>query len=207
MTSSAATRGISRLAKPSRMLVAVRTASTHPANGPWLCRRKRLPNADLRERIAVLPKDVTLTVQPSLLTKDGEVVPLELSPISADDAGLLLPQVRAVLQQVRRYEGFLADVIKSEMVSRGQRERRAGETVYELKGEAEWVVDDSGALFRVLVEARARGEVTPEEHEKAHQQVVTHHWNNSALNVLAKRVPEIDQHRHRTEGEPRLRTK
>ena len=150
---------------------------------------------------------MTLTVQPSLLTQDGEVVKLELSPISAEDAGLLLPQVRAVLQQIRRYEGYLADVIRSEMAHRGQRERRSGDTVYELKGDAEWVVDDSGALFRVLVEARARGEITAEEHEKAHQQVVTHHFNHAALKVLAKRVPEIDKHRHRTEGEPRLRTK
>ena len=150
---------------------------------------------------------MTLTVQPSLLTKDGEVVELELLPISADDAGLLLPQVRAVLQQVRRYEGYLADVIKSEMVSRSQRERRAGEVVYELKGDAEWIVDDSGALFRVLVEARARGEITPEEHVKAHQQVVTHHFNHTALGVLAKRLPEINRHRHRVEGDPRLRVK
>ncbi len=149
----------------------------------------------------------SLVVKPSLLTKDGEVMELELLPISADDAGLLLPQVRAVLQQVRRYEGFLADVVKSSMLERGQRERRSGDTVYELRGEAEWIVDDSGALFRVLVEARARGEITPEEHVKAHQQIVTHHFNHSALDVLVKRVPEIDQHRHRTEGEPRLRTK
>ena len=148
-----------------------------------------------------------LTVQPALLTKDGEVIELELLPISADDAGLLLPQVRAVLQQVRRYEGYLAEVVKSEMIQRGQRERRAGDVVYELKGEAEWIVTDPGAMFRVLVEARAQGEITAEEHEKAHQQIVSHRYNHTALNLLAKRVPEIDQYRHRTEGEPRLRTK
>ena len=150
---------------------------------------------------------MTLTVQPSLLTKDGEVMELELLPISADDAGLLLPQVRAVLKQVLRYEGYLTDVIKSEMVSKGQREHRSGETVYELKGEAEWFVDDPGALFRVLMEACVDNEITRDELDTACAQVVTHRWHHGRLTTLAKRVPEIDRHRHRTEGEPRLRTK
>jgi len=60
---------------------------------------------------------------PVLVTTDGEVMVLELLPISADDAGLLLPQVRAVLQQVRRYEGYLVQVVSDEMKARGQRER------------------------------------------------------------------------------------
>ena len=154
-----------------------------------------------------LVSDTAVRRLPAVLDVTGEILELELIPMSADDAGLQLPRIRAAAAVLRRYADYLADIVISEMKQRHQRERRSGDTVYELKGDAEWVVDDSGALFRVLVEARARGEITAEEHEKAHQQVVTHHFNHSALNVLAKRVPEIDQHRHRTEGEPKLRTK
>jgi len=132
---------------------------------------------------------------------------LELLPISADDAGLLLPQVRAVLQQVRRYEGWLVQVVSDEMKARGQRERRAGETVYELKADAEWVVDDQEAMANVLDVAVTRSDITSEECQKAHQVVVSHRYNHTALGVLAKRVPEINKYRHRTEGDPRLRVK
>jgi len=156
-------------------------------------------------------RPVTVDAQrvPALIDSTGEVIELgeSLPPISADAAGALLPRVRGALAAVRRLEGYLVSVLTGEMTARGQSERRVGDVVYALRSEGEWTVPDAGALHRVLVQAMTNSEITAHELEAACQQLVTFRFDHRALNLLAKRVPEIDQHRRRIEGEPRLRTK
>jgi len=53
----------------------------------------------------------------------------------------------------------------------------------------------------VLLDGALRnGEITAEEREKALQEIVTFKANHSTLNVLTKRVPEIETLRRKVEG-------
>ena len=93
------------------------------------------------------------------------------------------------------------------MVARGQTERRSGDVVYELRPETEWLVDDGEALMVLLDGALRNGEITAEEREKALQEIVTFKANHSTLNVLTKRVPEIETLRRKVEGAAKLKLK
>lgn len=144
----------------------------------------------------------------AIMTPEGELLGLSTAtPVTVDEAAVLLPRVREALQAVRRYADYLEDMVRRSMVERGQRERRSGDTLYELKAEAEWIIDRADALADLLQAAVDSGDITADERAKAHQVVVSHRWNHTHLNTLAKRVPEVDQYRRRTEGEPRLRIK
>lgn len=129
------------------------------------------------------------------------------APISAADAAEQLPLVTRAIHELGRIEAYLRDVVTDDMHVRGQTERRAGDVVYELKAEATWTVEDGGALYAVLHQACARDEITQNELREACQQIVSFKFHHARLTTLAKRVPEIDQHRRRVEGEPRLRVK
>lgn len=151
---------------------------------------------------------MTLTTgRPRILTPEGEVIDLELGPITAEEAAQRIPFIQATLRELKRFEQFLSDVVSDEMRARGQTERRAGDTVFELKPETAWVVDDGGAMYAVLYQAVGKHEITENEFHEAVQQVVTHRFDHRRLNVLVKRVPEIDTHRKRVEGAAKLHIK
>lgn len=137
----------------------------------------------------------------------GELIPISYDPISADEAASRLPATQAMVKELRRYEQFLADCVTDEMKARGQTERRAGDVMFELKGVADWVMDDPGAMFALLHESVARGDITEDEFNEAVAQVITYRANHARLNVLSKRVPAINEHRRRVEGDARLRVK
>jgi hypothetical protein len=151
--------------------------------------------------------EIAAPLAPRLLTPDGEIISLELGAITADDAGTLLPQIIDFSRRVARYRGFLEQVVTDEMVARGQTERRSGDVVYELRPETEWLVDDGEALMVLLDGALRNGEITAEEREKALQEIVTFKANHSTLNVLTKRVPEIETLRRKVEGAAKLKLK
>lgn len=153
---------------------------------------------------------MTVDVKRQLAVLDpstGELIPIELGVVTVQEATARLPIVQRTLRELKRFEAFLADTVKDDMVARGQTERRAGDVVYELKPEAEWIVDDEGALFRVLHQARAHEEITETELAEACQQVVTFKYHHGRLSTLAKRVPAINEHRRRVEGPARLKQK
>lgn len=145
--------------------------------------------------------------RPRILTPDGEVIELEFGAITADEAASRIPFIQSTLRELRRYEQFLGDMVAAEMRSRGQTERRSGELVFELKPETAWVVDDGGAMYAVLYQAVAKDEITENEFHEAVQQVVSHKFDHRRLNVLVKRVPEIEKHRNRIEGQAKLHIK
>lgn len=62
---------------------------------------------------------MTLTTRaPAVIDTTGEVVPLDINlAISAEDAGSRLLIVQNVLRELRRYEGFLTQVISDEIKS------------------------------------------------------------------------------------------
>lgn len=144
---------------------------------------------------------------PRVVTPEGEIIELALGPLSVEEALARLPQVQEAARAIRRFEAFLTDTIAADMRSRGQSERRAGDVVYELKADAQWVVDEPDRLWVLLGAAVDRGEITDNERSAAIQQVVSFKPNHTHLGPLAKRIPEINQLRRRVEGEPRLRVK
>lgn len=153
---------------------------------------------------------MTVDVKRQLAVLDpstGELIPIEVGVVTVAEATARLPIVQRTLRELRRFEAFLADTVKDDMVARGQTERRAGAVVYELKAEAEWIVDDEGALFRVLVDASANDEITRSELDEACAQLVTYRWHHGRLSTLAKRIPAINDHRRRVEGPARLKQK
>lgn len=140
--------------------------------------------------------------------RTGELVGLEVGgAISVDEAAEQLPLVTAAIAHLIRVKDYLRDVITDSMVKAGQTERLMGEALYELKGDASWIVDDQGALFRALVDACSHDQITRLELDDAVQQVVEFVFHQGKLNALARRVPAVDQLRRRVEGEPRLRQK
>ncbi len=144
---------------------------------------------------------------PAIVSADGEVIRLEMIPMTADDAGAMLPKVTDWIKEARRLEGYLLDVVSSEMRQQGQTERRAGGIVFELKAPSTWVVDDPEAMGAAVLEAHRLGQVTREELEKGAQQRISWTFNHSILNSLAKRVPAIETFRRKESGEPRLSVK
>ena len=146
---------------------------------------------------------------PAVIDTTGEVVPLDLSlAISAEDAATRLPVVRKVMRELRRYEGWLTQLVSDEITRvEGRTEMRIGGTTYELKPDYEWVINDAQGLYDYLAAARERGEVTQQEMDEAVRLETTARANNSRLNALTKRLPEIDRYRQRTETPPKLRTR
>ena len=144
---------------------------------------------------------------PALLSKDGEVVELVLGPMTTEAACRQLPQIREALAAIRRYEGYLVDLIAQEMQARGQTERRAGDLVIEYKAESAWEIKDEPALWTLLQDACAKDEITQNELNEAIQQQLTFRANHTRLNALSKRIPEINGLRERVTGTPRLRIK
>lgn len=142
----------------------------------------------------------------ALLDENGAIVPLGTSPVSADEAAERLPLIQRFIREARRTEKFLLDVIGSAFVP-GQTEKRMGDQLFEAKRESTWEVTDAEALLLILDVARERGDITDEERGKAAQTLVTHKFNHSALNVLAKRIPDIDKYRQRVEGPISVRIK
>jgi len=137
----------------------------------------------------------------------GELIPIEVGVITVAEAAARLPLVQRTLRELRRFEQFLADTVAADMRARGATERRVDDLIYELKPEATWIVDDGGALFRALLEALGEKQITDNEFNEAVQQLVTFKFDHRRLNVLARRVPAIDQLRRRVEGDARLRVK
>lgn len=152
---------------------------------------------------------MTVDVAPRVINpRTGELVGLTVGvPIAAGDAAEQLPLVSAAIAHLRRVEAYLRDVIQDSMQAAGQTERRFEAAIYELKPEATWIVDDEGALFRVLHQATARGEITEAELAEACQQIVQFKYHHGRLSTLARRVPAINEHRRRVEGPAKLRQK
>ncbi|HEV2250225.1 MAG TPA: hypothetical protein VGT60_06945 [Candidatus Limnocylindria bacterium] len=149
----------------------------------------------------VAPKALSL-IDPA----SGEIVPIDLAPISAEDAAAKLPVVQRAIRELRRFEAFLLEVIGASFVE-GQTEKRIADQLFERKLETAWVIDDEGALWALLHAAAVREEITEAEFAKATTQVVSYRFNHSVLNVLVKRIPAIDTLRHRVTGDAKLRIK
>lgn len=148
-------------------------------------------------------------ITPMLIAKSGEVVPLhELPVLSAEDAAFRLPQVQRIIKEARRLEGWLMTVISEEIaVVPGRTELLIDGTAYEMKPDYEWVIEDPRGLYDYLTAAKERGEITQEEMDAAVRLETSARANNSKLNALTKRLPEIDRYRTRTETPPKLRTR
>lgn len=146
---------------------------------------------------------------PAIIDTTGEVVTLDLSlAISAEDAAARLPVVQKVMRELRRYSGWLETVLTDEITKvQGRTELRIGGAVFEIKPDYEWVITEPQALYDLLAAARDRGEVTQDEMDAAVRLEVSARANNSKLNALSKRLPEIDRYRTRTETPPKLRTR
>jgi hypothetical protein len=136
----------------------------------------------------------------------GELIEISTGPLTLEEAAARLPFIQRTMRELRRFEAFLLDSVAASFAE-GQTEKRIGEALFELKPEATWVVDDDGALFQVLHDAVARKEITEAEFGQACAQVVTYRWNHARLNALAKRAPQINEHRHLVEGPAKLRQK
>lgn len=148
-------------------------------------------------------------IEVRIISKQGELVPIhELPVLSAEDAAFRLPQVVRIIKEARRLEGWLQTVISEEIAAvAGRTELLIDGTAYELKPDYEWVINDPKGLYDYLAAARERGEVTQQEMDEAVRLETTARANNSRLNALTKRLPEIDRYRQRTETPPKLRTR
>jgi hypothetical protein len=147
------------------------------------------------------------TQLPAIVTPDGEVIRMELTPMSATEAGSLLGHVQGWLAQARRLEGYLLNLLEAEMRQSGQTERRAGDLTLEFKGSTTWVVDDGEAMGAALLAAHRDGQVTRDELALAAQQRTSWTFNHARLNALVKRVPAIDELRRKVTGDPRISVK
>ncbi len=148
------------------------------------------------------------TQQAVLDQQTGELVPLDTSlPISADAAGELLPRLRDVLNDLRRYIQFCESVLTQQMQADGQTERRVGDVVWQLKTDGEWTVADPVRLRDVLYNAGEVRAITHDELEKAMRVEERITFDHGVLNVLSKRVPEISKWRARADMAPRLKEK
>lgn len=136
----------------------------------------------------------------------GELIEISTGPLTLEEAAARLPFVQRTLRELRRFESFLLDSVAASFTD-GQTEKRIGEALFELKGDAVWIVEDEGAMFALLHDAVARGDVTEEEFGHACAQLVSYGWNHARLNVLAKRIPQIDTLRRRVTGAAKLRQK
>lgn len=136
----------------------------------------------------------------------GEVIVIDLGPISEEDAAARLPFVQRAIRELRRFEAFLLEVIAASFVE-GQTECRIADQLFERKPEATWVVDDPQAMVQLLDAALARREITDEERHKASQTLVSYRFNHTQINVLSKRIPAINDLRRRVEGDAHLRIK
>lgn len=149
----------------------------------------------------------TMLSPTEFVDSNGELVPLDIAPISVERAGELLPQVVELSRAVARYRGFLESVLTDEMIAKGQTEKRVGSTVFELKSDGVWTVTDEQELAAVLRVASATGDLTHEEVNAAMSERIVLSWHHGKLTTLAKRVPAIDQHRSRSEAPAKLRVK
>jgi hypothetical protein len=136
----------------------------------------------------------------------GELIEISTGPLTLEEAAARLPFAQRMVRELRRFETFLLDSIAASFTE-GQTEKRIGEALFEMKPEAAWIIDDEGALFALLHAAVARDEITEAEFGEACAQLVTYRWHNGRLTTLARRLPSIDQHRHRVEGPAKLRQK
>lgn len=145
---------------------------------------------------------------PVLINEDGSFMSLDTSlPVSADDAGRILPKLAEAIRQARRYEGFLRDTLSAAMSTAGQTERLIDGTLWSLKPEATWVITNEGAMCLALEGAALRNDITDIELLHAMKTEVSVTFNHTSLNSLAKRLPEIDQYRSRVESVAKLSTK
>lgn len=143
----------------------------------------------------------------AMVDADGALVPLDIRPISAEDAGRLLPRLREHIAEAKRFEQFLTDALSSDMGAKSQTERLIDGTLWQLKADATWQVTDEATLGAVLEGALARGDITEIEMLHAMEREVVTHWNHTAINSIAKRLPVVEKYRTRIEGSPRLRIK
>lgn len=144
---------------------------------------------------------------PALIDESGEIVRLEMLPVSADQAGTLLPKVYEHLKAVRRFAQYLEDALSAQMATDGQTERLIDGRLWECKPEVGWEIEDEGAMFALLAQSLRDGQITEAEFIDAVQQEVVYRFDNGRLNALAKRLPAIDGFRRRVEGKARLRLK
>ena len=151
--------------------------------------------------------DPAFTHVPALVDRNCEVVPLTLLPITAERAGQLLPEVIELSRMVARYRGYLESVLTESMAAAGQSEKRVGTTLYELKTESQWIVDDEAGFADALQAAVARGDATQEEANECATARVTIHVNHTKANLLAKRIPVLNDFRRKVIGAARLRLK
>lgn len=142
----------------------------------------------------------------TVIDRDGEVVDIDLSPVSLETAGARLPQIDRAIQILREHKTFLEGVITSSFVP-GQVEKRIANQLYEYKPETAWEVTDPEVLYGLLVEAEARQEITDEELAAAGERKTVFSFHNGRLNVLVKRIPAIDQFRTQRIGVAKLRIK
>jgi len=142
----------------------------------------------------------------SIINRDGEVVDIDLSPVSLETAGIRLPQIQRAIKILRDHATFLEGVITSSFIE-GQTEKRIGDQLYEYKPEAEWIVTDEMAMAEILADAHHNGDITDDEYLRVYQESVVRRFNHASLNVLSKRLPRINDLRHRVEGQAKLRIK
>lgn len=145
---------------------------------------------------------------PAIVDELGEIMPLDLTvALSAEEAAELYPRARAHLARLRSFTERLAEIVTADMAEAGQTERRVGQTLYELKSEARWIVNDAPGLYGELEGARDRGEITQVELDDAAGVTSVHRFHNGRLSALAKRLPVIERFRRRVEDPATLRIK
>ena len=158
----------------------------------------------------------------AFIDNDGTVVPLgEMLPaVSIEQAEAWLPAAKETLDRLKRFVGFLEDVVATGWKARGQREGLIGGLRYESKAKpGAWQYDASGLLEalrpfvgRVITEAElvdATGfEVIP---ARVIPETVIYDVKTVKVDALARRSDElasaINAHRSREEGEPKLALK
>lgn len=142
----------------------------------------------------------------SIISAEGEIVDIDLGPVSLETAGLRLPQIQRAIKILRDHQTFLEGVITSSFAP-GQTEKRIGDQLYEYKPETEWEITDAVPLYDELAEAVVAGDITDDEFAAATEKRTVITFHNGRLNVLVKRIPAIDRFRTQRIGNAKLRIK